>query len=378
MDAPFITPGQVPIGIYVHIPFCRRHCTYCPFAVSTRRDAEERTIDALLREIEMRGDGSLPADSLFLGGGTPSLTSVPNLARVFAAIRSKFVLHANAETTIEANPEDVTPENVTAWLEMGVNRISVGVQSLHDSELRPLGRVHSRDLALAALETAGHSGARVSADLIVGLPRQTPGSFRETLDLVLASGVGHLSVYMLDLEEGTMLQRQAFAGKVSIGSDDDVQEMYFWTIEQAARHGLEQYEISNFARPGERSLHNLKYWKREPYLGLGVSAHSFDGAVRFANERDVDAYIARIGSGGDAVVFRETLSDEEERHERLLLALRQTAGLRYADLLELSGEEGAQWACRGFEEGWLHRDETHVAFTPRGFLLSNEYISQLF
>lgn len=374
----FTPPGPSPIGIYVHIPFCRRHCTYCPFAVSTRRDAESRYIDALLREVAVRGDGSIHVDSVFLGGGTPSLTSVENLVLLRRALEAGFAIESGAEITIEANPEDVTPENVAAWQELGINRISVGVQSLHDSELRPLGRVHSRELALRALQTAVASGARASADVIAGLPRQTIESFRETLELVLESGVGHLSVYMLDLEDGTMLYRQAAAGKVSIVADEEVQEMYLETVERTSQLGLEHYEISNFARAGERSVHNLKYWHREPYLGLGVGAHSFDGAMRFANERDVESYIATLGERGDAVVFEETLTRAEETHERLFLALRQTAGLRYADLLEMSGEEGAQWASRGFEQGWLHQIGTHVAFTPRGFLLSSEYISQLF
>lgn len=378
MNRTFPAPESAPIGIYVHIPFCRRHCTYCPFAVSTKRSAEDRYLDALVREVATRGDGSGHADSVFLGGGTPSLTSLPNLARLRAALDAAFVIDPSSEITIEANPEDVTPANVERWQQLGINRISVGVQSLHDPELRPLGRVHSRDLALTALRTAVDSGARASADLIIGLPRQTIDSFRETLQLALDSGVGHLSVYMLDLEEGTTLHRQAAAGKVAVAPDEYVREMYLWTIEQAVAHGLEHYEISNFARPGERSRHNLKYWERKRYLGLGVSAHSFDGAQRFANERDVEAYIALMSDRGNAVVFEETLTSAEVTHERLLLALRQTSGVRYADLLDLSGEEGAQWATRGLTEGWLHRNGSHVAFTPEGFLLSNEYISQLF
>lgn len=378
MNPVFTTPQSSPFGIYVHIPFCRRHCTYCAFAVSTKRDAEERYIDALTREIALRGEGSGRVDSVFLGGGTPSLTSLPNLRRLRSALDSAFAIDPASELTIEANPEDVTPANVAAWRELGVNRISVGVQSLHDSELRPLGRVHTRELAITALATAVGSGARASADLIIGLPKQTIASFRETLRLILDSGVGHLSVYMLDLEEGTMLHRQASSGRVVIAPDENVREMYLWTIDEAAKAGLTHYEISNFARPGERSIHNLKYWVRKPYLGLGVSAHSFDGEQRFANERDVEKYVAMIAARGEAVVFDEIPTPAEVVHERLFLALRQTSGLRYADLLELSGKEGAQWAHRGLTEGWLHRDETHVAFTPAGFLLSNEYISQLF
>ncbi|HVT43293.1 MAG TPA: radical SAM family heme chaperone HemW [Thermoanaerobaculia bacterium] len=364
-------------GLYVHLPFCRVRCTYCPFVVTTRQEIEEEYVDALIEEMERRAEvGAI--DSLFLGGGTPSRSSMQTLQRIVGAARSLYGLAAGSEVTLEANPEDVDEANLEGWLALGVNRISLGVQSLDDSELRPLGRIHGGETAIRALTLAVASGVRTSADLILGLPLQTPESFRESLLGVIERGVGHLSLYILDLEEGTRLFDQVRSRRVSLPEDEQTEAMYLLAGAEAARAGFEQYEVSNFARPGEQSAHNLKYWNRIRYAGFGVGAHSFDGRSRQANTRDVHEYIGRIVEGESAVAFHETLSEEEARHEELFLGLRKVPGLEYADLVRLSGEEGVPWIEQGMSEGWLKTESERISFTPRGFLLSNELIARLF
>jgi oxygen-independent coproporphyrinogen-3 oxidase len=362
------------LGVYVHLPFCTTHCTYCPFAISTDLGLQDGYTAALLREI-----GAAPperVDSVYVGGGTPSRTSVANLTRVFAALRARFAIDDDAEISMEANPEDVVPEKLEAWRALGVNRLSIGVQSFHDRELSAISRAHDRQRALDAVRAAVASGARASLDLMLGLPHQTAESFRETLDTAIDLGAGHLSLYMLDLEEKTPLQVQVARGRVTLPEDDLVADLYLEAIERLAAHGLAQYEISNFAREGEECRHNLRYWTRGEYHGFGLGAHSFFGGQRFANTRDIHRYIATTPEARD---FSEELGVEEVRHELLFLQLRRTTGMCYEELIRLTGQEGMTWTERGLQDGWLRRvGEERVAFTPAGFLQSNDFISQLF
>jgi len=368
------TSNLMPLALYVHLPFCTTHCTYCPFAISTDLSQQDAYVDALMREIDARGSGE-SVDSIYLGGGTPSRTGVGELGRVFARLRERFEVSADAEISMEANPEDVTAAALAGWRGMGVNRISIGVQSFHDDELRAISRVHDRERAIGAVRDAVGSGMRASLDLILGLPGQTAESFRETLDTAVALGAGHLSLYMLDLEEKTPLQVQVARGRVALPEDDSVADLYLEAIERLDRAGLAQYEISNFARPGEICRHNLRYWTRGEYHGLGLAAHSFIGAERFANTRDIRRYIER---SPDARDFSEHLGEVESRRETIFLGLRQTSGILYEDLVRLCGQEGIEWTERGMQDGWLRRVHGRVAFTPSGFLQSNDFISQLF
>ena len=363
------------LGVYVHLPFCSTHCTYCPFAISTDLALQDRYVDALLREIRGAA-GSQPAvDSIYLGGGTPSRTSLGNLTRLFTRLRERFDVTREAEISMEANPEDVTPQSLEAWRALGVNRVSIGVQSFHDEELEAISRIHDRTRAIEAVRNAVASGVRANLDLILGLPHQTADSFRETLDTAVRLGAGHLSLYMLDLEEKTPLQVQVARGRVALPEDETVARLYVEAIERLDRAGLHQYEISNFARRGEECRHNLRYWTRGAYHGFGLAAHSFDGANRFANTRDIHRYIALAPDASD---FHESLGDDEARRETIFLGLRQTSGILYEDLVRLSGQEGIEWSERGLLEGWLRRVDGRVAFTAAGFLQSNDYISRLF
>ncbi|HEX8411939.1 MAG TPA: coproporphyrinogen-III oxidase family protein, partial [Thermoanaerobaculia bacterium] len=258
---------------------------------------------------------------------------------------------------------------------LGVTRISLGVQSFHDAELTAIGRIHDRARALDAVRTVVASGARANLDLILGLPTQTADSYRASLETAIELGAGHLSLYMLDLDEKTPLQVQVARGRVALPEEDMVADLYLETVERLAAAGLHQYEISNFARPGEESRHNLRYWKRDEYLGLGLGAHSFIGAQRYANTRDIRKYIELAPNARD---FEETLGEDEVRRETIFLQLRQTTGMCYEDLAALCGQEGIEWLERGLQGGWLQRKDGRVAFTASGFLQSNDFISQLF
>ena len=361
------------LGLYLHLPFCATHCTYCPFAISTDLSQQNDYTDALLRELRAAPPAHL--DTIYLGGGTPSRTALENLARVFDAIRMHFTIDGDAEVTMEGNPEDVTPAMVDEWRALGVNRISLGVQSFHDDELAAIGRVHDRQRAVDAVRTVVASGARANLDLILGLPTQTAESYRASLDTAVDLGAGHLSLYMLDLDEKTPLQVQVARGRVMLPEEDMVADLYLETVERLAAAGLQQYEISNFARPGEESRHNLRYWKRDEYLGLGLGAHSFVGAERYANTRDIRRYIELAPNARD---FEETLGEDEVRRETIFLQLRQAGGMCYEDLAALCGQEGIEWIERGLQGGWLQRKDGRVAFTASGFLQSNDFISQLF
>ncbi|MEO8381169.1 MAG: radical SAM family heme chaperone HemW [Acidobacteriota bacterium] len=394
-------------GLYLHLPFCAVHCTYCPFAISTDLSLQHEYTEAIIRELEAAGDGlavdgwrlagetgdevetpvalgSLrqpstanrqPIDTIYFGGGTPSRTALSNLTRIFDVLRARFPIAPDAEVTLEANPEDVTGESIAAWRALGVNRISIGVQSFHDGELTAIGRIHDRAQALEAVRLIVASGARSNLDLILGLPQQTAQSFRETLDTAVALGAGHLSLYMLDLEERTPLQVQAARGRVTLPDDDLVADLYLEAVARLGDAGLRQYEISNFAGPGDESRHNLAYWNRTEYLGFGLGAHSFRGHERYANTRDIRRYIELAPTARD---FHEELGPDEVRRERIFLQLRQARGIDSEELVALCGQEGLDWTARGLQDGWLQRVGTRVAFTPAGFLQSNDLMSQLF
>ncbi len=367
------------IGIYVHLPFCRVKCSYCGFAISTRQSLGEPYLRALEREVELWSE-RLQADglTLYFGGGTPSLTPPSAVARLIRRIDGAFPPRGDRELTLEANPEDVTATSLSAWCDAGINRISLGIQSFHDDELRPLGRAHGREGALRALELISGTELRLSLDLIAGLPGQTRERFDQSLDLALGSGAGHLSIYLLDLEERSALDRRVRQGLVALPDEDEVVEMWLSARQRCQEAGIEPYEVSNYARPGEQSRHNRSYWDRTPYLGLGLGAHSFFGSTRLANPTVIGEYIVRLEEGRDPTVFEETIGSEEERHERLLLGLRQTRGMETSELVRLAGKGGIEWKRRGLSEGWLEERQGSIAFTPRGFLLSNDLLSELF
>lgn len=372
-----VTPVGSPFGLYVHIPFCRVRCSYCAFAITTEASGQAKYVEAVVRELGTRVPSNAAVDTIYLGGGTPSRLDDALIASMLEAINERIAIEPNAEITLEANPEDVSAARTRAWRAMGVNRLSIGAQSTSETELRRSGRLHGAARALAAIADARSADLRVSADLMIGLPGQSRASFQESLGRILDAGPGHLSTYLLDLEEGTALERSVSAGRTVLAEDDEMADSYAWLIETASQAGLAQYEISNFAREGEQSRHNLRYWEGRPWIGLGNGAHSFDGRVRSANVRDPRAYIEKISREGSAEDSREEIDEDVARRERMFLSLRQTRGLDRESFESLAGAAGEEWRARGVREGWL-QDGPRVAFTTRGFLLSNGLIAELF
>src|SRR6185437_4940357 len=289
------------LGAYIQVPFCQTKCTYCNFHTGVvARDRYAPYARAVCSEIAASDSTGGAADTVYFGGGTPSLLDPALLAEIVDVLRQRVGVAAPAEITLEADPETITPEKAAAWLAVGFNRISMGAQSFSDPELRAAGRMHRRaDIfhATNALRAAGFRNTGM--DLIAGLPHQTHESWDESIVEILALRPGHISIYMLEIDEGSRLGRESLAGgpRYSAGAipaDDAMAEFYESACARLAAAGYEHYEISNWALPGCRSRHNLKYWRREPYLGFGAGAHSFDGRARWANVHDAARYVAAI------------------------------------------------------------------------------------
>ena len=382
------------LGIYISVPFCKAKCTFCNFASGTfGLERVDGYIEGLVAEIaaaRMRtGElgAALPGvvDTIYFGGGTPSLLEPIQLQRVFAALRGEFEIASDAEVTLECAPGQISDATLEAALRQGVNRVSFGVQSFVDAETAAVGRLHTAAACrteIARVRAAGIS--EISLDLIAGLPRQDAASWELSLDAVIQSGVPHASVYMLEVDDESRLGKELIAGgpryqATTVPSDEAMTEFYARACDRFGEAGLEQYEISNFAREGHASRHNLKYWQRAPYLGFGVDAHSMlqrgDGAVRFANGDSLEDYAAGIG--------REvTVVDVDGAFEEaLFLGLRMSVGVSL-DALRFQFGEGrvetfAKTAAELAKDGLLRLDGSRVMLTGQGRMISNEVFGEL-
>jgi len=384
----------VKLGIYIQVPFCQTKCTYCNFHTGVfSRALYDPYVNAVCRElsehaalcravgIELHAD-SLEADTVYIGGGTPSLLEPAALARIVEEVPSAFGGAAH-EITLEADPETVTPEKAAAWRAAGINRISLGVQSFHDAELKAAGRMHRRADVFSAERTLRDAGfANLSFDLIAGLPHQNSESWSGSLTELLALRPEHVSVYMLEIDEGSRLGREVLLGGARYGAaavpgDDDIASFYELACERLAAAGYEHYEISNWALPGFRSQHNLKYWRREPYLGFGAGAHSFNGRERWANAHDPAAYVAAIETGRLPIEQRERLSPQQALEEELFLGLRQLEGIELARLeREYNVALGPRLAPLR-EAGLVEFAGSRVRLNPARLAVSNEVFVEL-
>jgi len=379
------------VGIYLSVPFCRSKCTYCNFASGVFPASYfERYVTRV--EDDLRGARAMVAgwgaalpervDSIYLGGGTPSLLPAELLLRLFAAIRQEFAVERDAEITVECAPGQLEDEALAAMAAGGVNRVSFGVQSFVDEEARRAGRLHTRAVALRDVERVRRAGiVRVNLDLITGLAGQTRKSWRESLEVLAGAEPDHASVYMLEVDGDSRLGREIVQGGARysaalVPEDDAIAEMYVEAVEFLERHGLAQYEISNFARTGGESRHNLKYWRREPYLGLGLDAHSMlrdaDGrALRFATTDELEPFLEAPGWATP-----QQLSHEEELEEAWFLGLRLNAGVELAALKDEFGAEAVERfdpvIAEMVSDGMMERVGDMVRLTMRGRLLSNE------
>lgn len=339
------------LGLYIHIPFCRQACHYCNFHFSTQLKHSEAMVSAISQEIDQArnihptlfpGDASLPKiNTLYFGGGSPSVLTPQELQRIFDAIRRNFDLTVLSETTLEANPEDLSPENLMLWKSMGINRLSMGIQSLNDEELRWMNRAHSSEQSRAAVARAAAQGFHdVSIDLIYGSEKKTLLQWKEELAWAAQCGASHLSCYALTIEEKTAFGHLAKKGQLSAPPDEHAEAQFLYLSEWAHAQGWEHYEISNLCLPGHRAKHNSNYWQGHPYIGVGPSAHSFDGKTRRWNIAQNHTYIEKI-THNDTAFEAEILSAADQTNELLMTGLR---------LIEGVSLQALEWLWPGYTE----------------------------
>lgn len=368
-----------PLGLYVHVPFCAARCSYCAFVTWVdRADQEAAYFDALEREVAVRARGAT-LDTVYFGGGTPSLPDPARLRRVLDVLRAEAELLPGAEITLEANPESVDEARASAWREAGFNRASVGVQSFDPRVLQAAERLHGPEgpaAAFRALRAAGFDN--LSLDLIAGLPHESAGSLAETRRRALDLAPEHVSLYMLELDEAgkaSPLAAAVRAGRVAVPSDDEVADWYEASVAELEAAGLRRYEISNFAREGRESRHNLKYWSCDATLGAGVAAHWFDGSRRRFNVSGFEAYVTLASSGGAEAPESAAAPPADVGQERVLLGLRLARGI---DLSALDREHpGLSARMRPVLEehasaGLVILEGGRARLSDRGMLLSNE------
>ena len=357
-------------GIYIHVPFCRRKCIYCAFYSVALLSRKHDYLDALRCEIEQTPDylPSREIDTLYLGGGTPTLLSISEIESILTKIRRHYRLNPEGEYSIEANPEQLSKSYLQDLLSLGINRISIGVQSFNDETLRFLGRRHSADEAREAVSCALAAGFdNISIDLIYGIAQRQPGEWEKDVQAAMELPITHLSCYALTKEENTLLWHKIHRHELPDMDEDLANREFHQLLTLSREHGFEQYEISNFARHGMISRHNSAYWERKPYLGLGPSAHSYNGHSRRWNVSDLQQYIDDIASGtfsGES----ETLSLDDQYNEYVMLGLRTAKGINLTQIAELFGEKYQQHA-----EGQLQQVNTnHYIKHSDSVVLSDE------
>lgn len=372
-----------PLGLYIHIPFCRQKCAYCDFySLAGREDRMDDYTDALCAHLAETAAfaASHTVDTVYFGGGTPSYLGEKRLVKILKLIQKKYRLAKDAEITLEANPDSAGDwKTLRALRKAGVNRLSLGMQAADDALLREIGRIHTMDQVRAAVEAARKAKiSNLSLDLIYGLPHQTLEQWQETLSAAVDLMPDHLSCYGLKVEEGTPL----FARRdtADLPGDEAQAEMYLDTVRFLARHGFRQYEISNFARPGRESRHNLKYWTLQEYAGFGPGAHSDFGGTRYAYGRDLEEYIRGVREGTPMLSERESIPPLERDTEWLMLRTRTVLGL---DPKEFETRFRRRFTCllpfleQCREAGYAVEEEGRWHLTPRGFLVSNQIIGGL-
>jgi oxygen-independent coproporphyrinogen-3 oxidase len=389
---------QPPLGLYVHIPFCSAICNYCNFNRGLfDADLKVRYVEALCAEIHRAGlkpcatdDGGrtdvaqgfspAKADTIFFGGGTPSLLEPEEIARIIEACASAFDLAADAEVTLEANPETVSEARLAAFRRAGINRVSFGVQSFREDELRRLSRLHSAGRARDAFGEARAAGFdNLSLDLMMWLPEQELSQWLESVDAAIALAPDHLSLYLLEVYPNAPLKEEMARARWSQAPDDDAATMYVAAMERLEAAGLDQYEISNVARTGRRSRHNLKYWTDGEWLGFGCGAHSTRDGVRYKNVAATEDYIDRVGRGTSPAIDARRLSDEERLGDALFTGLRLVDGI---DTNAIQTRYGVDvWRRFGadlepfLEAGILQREGTRLRLTRQGMLIAHEVMT---
>lgn len=375
-------PSDQPLGIYVHIPFCQRKCFYCDFnsgpAGELKRQRHLKALEQEIRNSPWRGSS---ARTVFFGGGTPSELSLDELSRLVQALGDSFDLSGASEWSIECNPGTLTPQSLGAYRRMGFNRISLGAQSFQDKFLKALGRVHDAAQAIEAIGWIGQAGFdNLNLDLIFALPGQSLAQWQADLERALAFQPQHLSLYQLTIEKNTEFGRLRDLGRFQETDEDACADMYEMALDLTQAAGYRQYEISNFALPGRRCLHNWIYWRNQPYLGFGVSAASYVNGLRWTNCADWESYAAAAPSDRIPLDSQEKLPPQRALAEEIMLGLRTAQGV---SMTEVSGRYGID-AARAYsetiaflaQEGLIERSSDRICLTRRGMLLANSVCAE--
>lgn len=382
-------------GLYIHIPFCKSRCIYCSFYSNTRLDMRQQYVDAVCREMQLRSQTSPSVSTVYLGGGTPSQLTTEQLRQLFIYINKVYAVAPDAEVTIEANPDDITPAYAASLSQLPVNRISMGAQTFDDHRLHFLRRRHTAAQVHQAVRHLRDAGFHnINIDLMYGFPNETLDDWQRDIDAALSLNVEHLSAYCLMIEEGTVLYEQMRNEKLIMKNgneemrNDKAEEleraMYEMLIDKLTAAGYEHYEISNFARPGYRSRHNSSYWHDIPYIGLGAAAHSYtvpDGfagppAIRSWNTADLYAYIAAIEKG-ERPAESEIIDEDTHYNDRITTALRTCEGLDLSTLSDKHRRYCLKEAERYIGDGLLQRKGNQLALTRKGLFVSDMVMSAL-
>lgn len=386
------------LGLYIQVPFCASKCSFCNFSSQVAPSSVfESYVAAIAREAALfpqlcghigvhEGLARLPVDTVYLGGGTPTLLGAAKLEKIFDALRLHFKMNEVIETTIEMTPGSADDALLDRLINLGVNRLSMGAQSFDDRELRTVGRLHSAAETVEQVEAARRAGFRnLGIDLIAGLPYQTLESWRKSLQVLARMEPGHVSIYLFEADEKSRLGREVLRHGQLIAAgelpdEDFMVRAYEAACEFLAKEGYEHYEISNFARPGRRSIHNQKYWQRQPYIGLGAGAHSFDGSQRWSNEVSPEMYQSRLGRDELPIAEWHTVGSAEEMEEFFFLGLRQREGISLEQArLRWSDPPLNGWiekARRLENDGFLKQAEGRLSLTDRAYLVSNEIFQE--
>jgi oxygen-independent coproporphyrinogen-3 oxidase len=359
-------------GIYIHIPFCKSRCRYCDFFSTTQLEKREAYIQAVIQEWQSYQQewSQQEIRTIYIGGGTPSLVPIESLRLLLHSILSSIHPASVQEITLEANPGDITKEKIRAWRAMGINRLSMGVQSFNDRLLQLVGRRHSAEQAIQAVKTAQAEGiSNISIDLMYALPGQTMAEWQADIAQALALKVPHISSYGLIYEDGTPLTQWLEEGKITAMDEELEMQMYDYLVEQLTTHGYEHYEVSNFGLPGQHSQHNSSYWNDTPYLGLGAGAHSYNGKTRWWNIDDIDEYMAQA-MRHQLTPEQETIRAEERHTEQVMLQLRTSQGVPCHAI-------HMDKAQRYIAEGYLTQQGDRIVATTQGFHILNRIIADL-
>ena len=368
-----------PIGLYVHIPFCLKKCAYCDFCSFINADFPQKAeyIDALCREIDSYLGKGISLDSIFFGGGTPSLLSGEEFAKIVSHIRTAFSLSDDLEFTVEANPKTLTREKLIAYMNEGVNRISLGLQSANSNELSSLGRIHSYEEFVESYMLVRDVGIdNLNVDLMYGIPEQTADSFKATLEKVCELSPEHISVYGLILEEGTPLYKSV--DKYRMPTEDEECDMYYLAADFLRAKGYSHYEISNYAKVGLECRHNLKYWRCDEYIGVGLAAYSYFDGKRYGNTTDKEVYLS---TPSEIIIYEEKSTAESEAYEFVMLGLRLLRGISLSEYKTKFGVDfvkGREEKIQNLLElGYISLTEDNLSLTERGFYVSNSILTSL-